>query len=163
MDLELIYTFIVVGVLMIACEIFIPGGVVGGFGAVLMLIGVISGFKRDPQLGLWLLLGSLVFCGLALWAWAKFFPRSPMGKRLILQTDAKEWRGYENAHLALLGKQGSAHTVLRPAGTAIIDGRRVDVVTRGEMIAAKKPIQVVEIEGNRVVVEEILEEEHTNT
>jgi membrane-bound serine protease (ClpP class) len=42
--------------------------------------------------------------------------------------------------------------MLRPAGHATIDGRRVDVVSRGEMIAEGVPVVVVEVEGNRVVV-----------
>ncbi len=31
-------------------------------------------------------------------------------------------------------------------------GRRVDVVTRGEWIEAGKPVKVVEVQGNRVVI-----------
>ena len=44
--------------------------------------------------------------------------------------------------------------LVRPAGFARIDGRRVDVVTRGEMLDKDCPLIVVEIEGNRVVVAE---------
>jgi membrane-bound serine protease (ClpP class) len=41
---------------------------------------------------------------------------------------------------------------LRPAGIARIDGRRVDVVSRGEMIESGSPVRVLSVEGNRVVV-----------
>jgi membrane-bound serine protease (ClpP class) len=41
---------------------------------------------------------------------------------------------------------------LRPAGIADFHGERVDVVSQGEYIAAGEPVEVVRVEGNRVVV-----------
>jgi membrane-bound serine protease (ClpP class) len=52
----------------------------------------------------------------------------------------------------LLGKQGMTHTTLRPSGIAMIEGRRVDVVTEGVVLDAGVPVEVVKVEGNRVVV-----------
>jgi membrane-bound serine protease (ClpP class) len=44
---------------------------------------------------------------------------------------------------------------LRPAGVALVNGRRVDVVTEGGLIAAGARVKVVAIEGNRVVVRRV--------
>lgn len=52
----------------------------------------------------------------------------------------------------LTGTAGTALTDLRPAGTAHLDGRRIDVVTEGEYIRAGEPIEVVIDEGYRRVV-----------
>jgi membrane-bound serine protease (ClpP class) len=52
----------------------------------------------------------------------------------------------------LLHKTGVTLSPLRPAGFARIDGRKVDVVTRGEMLDANCPVKVVDTSGNRVVV-----------
>ena len=54
--------------------------------------------------------------------------------------------------LALLGKEGTVEADCRPAGMARLDGRRVDVVTRGEWLERGERIKVVEVKGNRVVV-----------
>jgi membrane-bound serine protease (ClpP class) len=54
---------------------------------------------------------------------------------------------------ALRGRPGTATSYLRPAGIASIDGRRVDVLTAGEFIAAGTPIRVVRVEGARIFVE----------
>jgi membrane-bound serine protease (ClpP class) len=43
-------------------------------------------------------------------------------------------------------------TKLRPSGTAVINGKRVDVVTEGAFIEPGQSIKVVAIEGLRVVV-----------
>ena len=56
--------------------------------------------------------------------------------------------------LNLLGAEGIALTTLRPAGTAEINGKRVDVVTDSEYIEHGKSIIVTAVEGMRVVVKE---------
>lgn len=56
---------------------------------------------------------------------------------------------------AHLNKTGTSLTALRPSGTAIIDGVRLDVVTDGEYIEADIPVQVTGVTGNQVIVARI--------
>jgi len=42
--------------------------------------------------------------------------------------------------------------MLRPAGTAKFGDRYIDVVTEGDFIPPGTPVQVVEVEGTRIVV-----------
>lgn len=56
-----------------------------------------------------------------------------------------------------LHRTGRTLSPLRPAGTARIDGKRLDVLTRGEFIPADRPVVVCETEGNKIIVEEIAE------
>lgn len=51
-----------------------------------------------------------------------------------------------------IGDIGTAHTDLRPAGTAIFEDEKYSVVTQGDYIEANKEIEIVEIEGTRIVV-----------
>jgi len=53
----------------------------------------------------------------------------------------------------ILGRTGVAKTDLRPAGRAEIDGKVLDVVTRGDYIPGGAQVKVAEIAGNRIVVE----------
>ncbi|MSR59206.1 MAG: hypothetical protein EXS05_16445 [Planctomycetaceae bacterium] len=55
----------------------------------------------------------------------------------------------------LVGKPGTALTILRPAGKAQIGDEFVDVVSEGPFISIGRPIEVVAVSGNRVVVREI--------
>ena len=55
-----------------------------------------------------------------------------------------------------LGDAGRTVTPLRPAGKAVINGRRVDVITRGQMLDEDRPVEVIEVSGNHVVVHEIV-------
>ena len=91
----------------------------------------------------------------------KLFPKSPWGKRIILSGDAAGWDGFDPSQAELLGKEGTSRTPLHPGGIAMIEGRRVDVVTRGEMIPANQQIRVLQVEGNRVVVKAATTPEQT--
>jgi membrane-bound serine protease (ClpP class) len=55
----------------------------------------------------------------------------------------------------LRGHSGIASSYLRPAGVALIDGQRVDVLTQGEFIPEGTPIRVTRVEGSRIFVEPI--------
>lgn len=50
------------------------------------------------------------------------------------------------------GTSGVSVSVLRPSGAAMIGGKKVSVVTQGEMVEKNSKIEVVRCEGNRVVV-----------
>jgi membrane-bound ClpP family serine protease len=53
---------------------------------------------------------------------------------------------------AVAGKTGTSVTMLRPAGSAVFEGKKYDVVSRGEYIEKGAAVTVVAVEGNRIVV-----------
>ena len=53
----------------------------------------------------------------------------------------------------LIGIEGKALTDLRPAGTAILNNERIDVVTEGDYVSHDSEIKVIKVEGSKVVVE----------
>ena len=55
----------------------------------------------------------------------------------------------------LLGKVGTATSMLGFAGRAIFTDRYVDVVTEGEFIPPGTLVQVIEVEGTRIVVKRV--------
>ena len=60
-----------------------------------------------------------------------------------------------SAYAALLGAIGVAATPLRPAGKVQFGDQFVDVVAEGSYVVPGTRVQVIEIEGNRVVVKEV--------
>jgi membrane-bound serine protease (ClpP class) len=84
--------------------------------------------------------------------------RTPLARRLVLDTDMDATEGWESTPARehrLIGAEGCTHTALRPAGIADIGGERVDVVSDGEMIDPGTPIVVTRVDGNRVVVRRV--------
>ena len=81
--------------------------------------------------------------------------RTKLGKSFILDTAANRSDGFQAPPqdlVNLVGKSGKSLTPLRPAGTALINGQRVDVVTLGDFIEAEVEVEIILVEGNRVVV-----------
>ncbi|MCZ7646709.1 MAG: hypothetical protein M5U26_15720 [Planctomycetota bacterium] len=61
----------------------------------------------------------------------------------------------------LLGKVGVASSPLRPAGTALIDDLRVEVVTEGDWIDRGASVEVIRVNGSVVTVREAVEKRET--
>jgi membrane-bound serine protease (ClpP class) len=80
----------------------------------------------------------------------KVLPHSPLAHRGSHLEDGP----YEpvEAVADLAGASGAAHTDLRPGGTALISGRKVDVVAEGGYIDRGTRVRVVRVEGTKVVV-----------
>ena len=133
------------GVLLLFIEIILlPGfGAAGVPGIILICVGIgIAG-------GTVVIIIPLAI--LALW----LAPRTRLGRTVILRTAQNSDDGFQAPpqELAdLVGHAGQSASPLRPAGVALIDGKRIDVVTNGEFIQPETEVEVVAVEGRRVVV-----------
>jgi membrane-bound serine protease (ClpP class) len=163
-----------IGLGLILLEVFvIPGFGVAGISGIILVIAslFLSMVGEDPfldmhavsiaiiQLSVALLL-SLVFIFLL----AKYLPKSNIFKKFVLSEEERSIAGYTSRKDAkeFLGTKGISLTTLRPAGTAEINGRRVDVVTDSEYIEKGIDIEVVEVDGMRIVVREIKKSDQQN-
>lgn len=153
---------ILVGVVLLILELLvIPGfGVAGVLGLASIVIAIIRIFPNDNQwafvLGYTAIFGAVLTIGL-FW----MLPNSRFVKVFALSTrlDNAPGTDRQSARLVassdyLLGQQGVAISDLRPAGVAKLANERIDVVTEGDFIANGATIEVILVEGSRVVVKE---------
>jgi membrane-bound serine protease (ClpP class) len=155
-----------VGLVLLGLELFvIPGFGVAGVLGIGSLMGSVTlalvGGGATAQAILWAafrVLGStLAAIALGLVAF-RFLPRVPGGRGLILETAMATREGFASppeADRQWLGKRGVAASTLRPAGLARMHGARVDVVTDGEYVESGDPIEVIRVDGNRIVVRRV--------
>jgi membrane-bound serine protease (ClpP class) len=129
-------------------------GVVGIFlGVFLALAGDVSTLTPDrlKEVTVTLaiaLLGLLVLVGLIF----KYAPGWPWLKKFTNQSVSGTISKFVEERKTLIGKQGTAITPLRPAGTAMIEGKKVDVVTDGEFVMPGTEIIVTATPANKVLV-----------
>lgn len=151
--MELIITLIIVGAVLLFLETFLPGLVAGIIGVCCLIAAIYFAYERKGvETGNWVLLGVAVGLIIGAVCWLRFFPNSRMARPLISKGEIGDV-GAEKPEL--LNQTGTAFTNLRPAGTALINGKRIDVVTEGALIEKGTAIKVVAIEGMRVVVRAI--------
>jgi membrane-bound serine protease (ClpP class) len=103
---------------------------------------------------------SLVAALAAAFLLAWFLPSIPYANRLVLQPPGETMSedaagGHSFVSPALLGAIGVAATPLRPAGKAQIGDDFLDVIAEGDYVQPGSRVQIIEIEGNRIVVKEI--------
>ena len=79
---------------------------------------------------------------------------SDLLRGMILKDQTSTAQGYTSAeeHKELLGRSGTVIRDLRPAGAIRIDGNPVDVVSEGEFIPKGQEVQIIAVQGNRIVV-----------
>lgn len=135
-----------VGIACLVVELVTPGMIVGVIGVTSLAASVGLCFHQyGPLAGTALGGGSLI----AATVLVKFGIN-----RLTLKSAITNQSGFVGTddHSALIGQSGAASTTLRPGGYATIGGKRVDVVTQGDHLPAGTIVEVMAVEGNRIVV-----------
>ncbi|MBT2214505.1 nodulation protein NfeD [Virgibacillus dakarensis] len=148
---------LVLGIILIITEFFVPGGIVGLLG-----IGSILGslFLSGQDIGHMAMSVSIAFI-IAIVASVILFKTIGLEKgffrHIILRDQTSTELGYVSSvnRLELIGLEGKAVTPLRPSGTAIFDDERIDVISEGSYIEKDKAVKIVKVEGVRIVVKEI--------
>lgn len=158
MNWTTIAILIVAGLVLIAVDFYLPGFVLGSIGVVLMLVAVRICFNLTNSLNKAIILFCVeVALGIgAGYASIKLFPKTAAGKKMILAETQTGVRAQSSKqHDDWVGREGVAQTVLRPAGVAMIDGKRLDVVAESGMIESGSLIKIVAVHENRLVVKKL--------
>ena len=97
---------------------------------------------------------SLVITAAVFFAWLRHLPNSTRWGGLLLKDSVHRDQGYLSApnRDEMIGRHGVALTDLRPSGTAVFEGERIDVVTEGEWVKAGDAVVVMRAESYRHVV-----------
>lgn len=153
--MEWMIVLVACGLLLVVAEIFLPGAVLGLAGAGCLIAAAFLAFERfGAGGGLLFTLAEIVLGAVVVLQAVRWIPRTPLGRGLVLES-AVEGAAPAAENQALLGAEGVALTPLRPAGSARIRGRRVDVVTEGGLIEPDTAVKVIAVEGMRIVVRRI--------
>ena len=144
----------IVGMGLLILEVFIPGfGIFGIAGIVSILASFYFVLGGNAAAVNWLavsIVAALVIFALLI----KYLPSNPAWNLFVLKDKQENSEGYSVTPdmTQYAGKTGIALTTLRPAGIALIDGVRADVVTFGDYIDAGTDIVVVRVEGSKIFV-----------
>jgi len=174
---------VVAGIILILTEVFlIPGfGAVGTAGILCLLVGLymtLTGvtiprysweFERLRNAGVSLTIAATSFAILVYVVW-KLFPHTPLYGRFVQIHVQQPEKGYvvqtAEQESEAIGLKGVAASMLRPAGRGRFTVCRgltncgevsYRVVSRGEYIPPGTPIVIVQVDGNRYVVDRLEE------
>jgi membrane-bound serine protease (ClpP class) len=161
----------IIGIALIAVEIFvIPGfGIAGITGLTLTLGSLILVMLNNDFFDFSFVKASEIFSATATILAGLFgsiiimffggirLTNSRLFKRIALQTVQNRSEGYTSnfKQESMIGKTGTAYTVLRPSGKVMIEGSLFDASTRGDYIEKNDKIKVINDEGTSLKVKKL--------
>jgi membrane-bound serine protease (ClpP class) len=127
--MELIIILVVLGVLLLGSEVFLPSGFIGTLGGLCLAGGIGLAFVQDgPFAGLLTGAGSLLAVALVVVTELKLLPHTRAGRKMFNQS-ASTGKAVDTGSataVELIGKTGRAATTFAPTGLAEIDGRQYE-------------------------------------
>lgn len=142
-----------VGIAVIIAEFILPSGgaltiaALGAFG-----YSVYHVFRHiSPEVGVFFIIGDIILIPILIVIGMKILARTPVALATQLSSSSGV-SSQDESHKQLLGKTGEVLSDLRPAGRAMIEGKKYDVVSGGDYIESGSKIVVSQVNGNRIVV-----------
>ncbi len=150
--LATIIILLVLGVVAIGLEFFLPGGILGIVGIASLAGAIVMCFTEyGASAGLIATTLAVFFIIGALTLWLNYFHKIGPGKDFLLSTSVSKDEALDQ-YQDYLGEEGVTKTALRPAGKAQFGDKRIDVLAESGMIDADRAVRVVKVEGSRIVV-----------
>jgi membrane-bound ClpP family serine protease len=155
MTLTGIVLLILLGIILILIEIFfIPGvGFVGIVGFLLILVGIYFAYQIDAMTGHLTLVGGAIASGVLGYFAFKPGTWTRVGVKSELKGKSKE----DVSQQVSVGDRGKAVSRLAPMGKARFGTLLVEVSSPNEYIDEGSSIEILKIEGNKVLVKKLEE------
>ena len=145
-------------IILIVLEMFVPGGILGIVGIITLLGAIIFINEETKNIAFIMIISAFLSIALYIINTKVLGRRLLFLNRFILNDAITTEDGYvaKQSELHLIGEVLEAYTDLRPAGTAVLNNSKLDVVTEGDFIEKGQKIEVIRVEGMRVVVRKLI-------
>lgn len=142
--------FFLAGCILIVFEIFIPGfGIPGIAGIIMTFIGLALSMENIYigliSVSISIIIGTILFLIII-----KKGYKSKALQRIVLKDDISSSSNPTDSEI--LNRVGYSQTPLRPSGTISIDNKNYDAITEGEFIEKGIRIEVIKVEGFKIIV-----------
>lgn len=145
------FILVIAGVLLISAETIVPGGILGIFGGAALLTAAVVGWMKFPEPYNYLGIAGVIVLTIALVIlWLRILPKTGIS----LSQDAGDFKAPKGKTEIAVGTVCETLSPLRPSGLALLDGKRIDVITEGDWIDAHTQVKVIRTEGCRIFVRE---------
>ena len=156
-NLTLAYGLILLGLVLLVAELFIPShGVLFALSLAALLVGLTLVFASNTSTGMGTLIVLLITIPIVAAVALHYWQKTPLGKRFVLQAPPEDETLATmplNLELdQLRGRYGRTVSSLRPAGITEFDGRRVDTLSEGGMIEPGQWVRCIDVKAGRVIV-----------
>ncbi len=148
-----IILIIAAGIVLVSLEVFLPGGILGILGILVIGLGLWMVYgEYGGGVTLWALMGSILTLLIILAIELAILRRTRAGKSFFLQSvQAGRTTTRETAE-DLVGEEGVTLTVLAPTGSVRVKNTIYEAISQDGYIARDEPVSVVSQANFRLVV-----------
>lgn len=151
--MNVILILFLLGVLLLAGEVFVPGAILGSIGALCMFAGCWVAFAQLGMTGgLVATVLALVLLSVTFYIELVWLPKTRLGKKLIVQTAIEATSQPPLAGQAVIGKAAQAVTPLVPSGYVLVEGKRYEAFSPAGHVAAGTALRVTGLDNFRLIV-----------
>ncbi|MCX6949419.1 MAG: serine protease [Opitutae bacterium] len=152
--MNIVILLFLLGVLLLAGEVFMPGAVLGVLGALCMAAGcVLSFLQLGASGGLVATVVALILLGLTLYGELIWLPQTKFGKKLIVQsTIAATSQPPLATQDNVIGKTAEAVTPLLPTGYVLVEGQRYEAFSPAGHVDKGELLRVSGLDNFRLIV-----------
>lgn len=152
--MTLVVLLFTLGILLIAIEVIVPGGILGTLGGLMMFGGCVMAFLDfGNQGGLIAILTAFVIGAAALFLEFRYLPRTKFGQRAFLHsqvTGVSAAVGKEAR--SLIGESAEALTMLSPSGYVSVAGQRYEAFCQSGQVPAGSDLEIIDADNFRLIV-----------
>lgn len=146
----------VIGIVVLIAEIFLPSfGILTVAGLAFLLTAIYKAYGVSAAWGHGSVITTMVVLPTLAIVAVRTFHRTPWGKRMAPANPIARSEEFAPQHEELkryVGRAGKTLTSLRPVGTCLVDGDRVNSVAESGLIEANIEVEVVGIRGRELAV-----------
>lgn len=152
--MTLIIFLFALGIFLLAAEVLVPGGILGGAGGLMLLVGsVLTFFEFGKNGGLIALFISGVAAAAVFYVELRILPKTRFGKRFFLSREITATAtALQDDARDLVGKTALSATVLSPSGYVEIGGKRYEAVSQSGLISQGTELIVVDANAFQLTV-----------
>jgi membrane-bound ClpP family serine protease len=148
-----ILLFFIVGVILLAADIFLSSFVLAGIGGAAMLAGCVLVYRDFGILDALLVgAGAAALLVGAIYFELVVLPRTRVGKGLVVESTSGSSSQPPIAPAAVVGKSATADTTLAPSGYVLVDGRRYEAFCRSGHADRGDHLSVIGVDNFRLIV-----------
>ncbi|MFR8548929.1 MAG: NfeD family protein [Lachnospiraceae bacterium] len=153
---------LIAGFVLVGIEMVLPGFSVPGISGIVCFVAGVFIIADSVMEAAVITIAILAVLGIMMAVILHLLSRGKLKTPIVLEEEQRSTEGYISSGdlKYLLGKQGTAATDLRPAGIGKFDGVNFDVMSEGNYISKGTEIEIIKVEGSKLVVKQRRGEEY---
>jgi membrane-bound serine protease (ClpP class) len=143
----------VVGILLLALDIFASSFVLAAIGGAVMLGGCVAAYDHFGLFGAGFAgLAAVLLLGATIYLELTILPKTRFGRGLIVHTTSGTAQPPPAAAAAVVGRDASALTTLAPSGYVLVEGQRYEAFCQSGHAPMGAILRVIGVDNFRLIV-----------